>query len=93
MDDFNSTWAADPATNNPIIAQAAGMEEVGNFLDGPVWFTFPTIDEQLSSDWLGGNVGAAMQAQVETLARLGGGTEAQGDFVGSVNTSFLEAIG
>ncbi len=90
MDDFNGQWLADPETNNPIIAQAAGMEDVGNFLGGEVWFDFPTTAEQLSSDWLGGNVGAAMQAQVETLAELGGGNPANGDFLGSVETKFLE---
>ncbi len=90
-DDFNNTWASDPETNNPIIAAAAGMEDVGNFLGGPVWFAFPSIDEQLGSDWLGGNVGTAMQGQVETLARLGGGEAANGDFAGAVDTSYLEA--
>ncbi len=92
-DEFNATWAGDPDTNNPIIAKAAGMEDVGNFLGGPVWFAFPTIDEQLGSDWLGGNVASAMQGQVETLARLGGGEAANGDFAGAVDTSYLEAAG
>ncbi|MEM7096462.1 MAG: ABC transporter substrate-binding protein [Actinomycetota bacterium] len=91
LDDFNADWAADPAGRNPTIAQAAGMEDVGNFLGGPVWFVFPTIDEQLGSDWLGGNVADAMQGQVETLARLGGGDPATGDFDGAVNSEFLEA--
>lgn len=90
-EDFNAAWAADPAGRNPTIAAAAGMEDVGNFLGGPVWFAFPTIDEQLSSDWLGGNVAAAMQSQVETLAELGGGDPAVGDFAGAVDTSYLEA--
>ena len=91
-EEFNDTWRADPATNNPIIAKAAGMEDVGNFLDGELWFVFPTIEEQLSSDWLAGNVGAAMQGQVETLAELGGGAPANGDFLGSVDASFLEEV-
>lgn len=89
-DEFNATWLADPEANNPTIAAAAGMSDVGNFLAGEVWFDFPTIEEQLSSDWLGGNVGQAMQAQVETLAELGGGSPANGDFLGSVDTSYLE---
>ena len=92
MEDFNEQWLADPETNNPIIAQAAGMEDVGNFLGGPIWFTFPSTAEQLSSDWMGGNVGAAMQGQIETLAELGGGDPANGDFLGAVDTSYLKAI-
>lgn len=89
-EEFNDKWRADPETNNPIIAKAAGMEDVGNFLAGPLWFVFPTIEEQLGTDWLDGNVGAAMQGQVETLAELGGGAAANGDFAGSVDASFLE---
>jgi len=68
-EEFNDTWRADPAGNNATIAAAAGMEDVGNFLAGELWFVFPTIEEQLGSDWLAGNVGAAMQGQVETRAR------------------------
>ena len=90
-EEFNQAWAADMDGRNPTIAQAAGMEDVANFLGGDLWFVFPTIDEQLGADWLGGNVAAAMQGQVETLAELGGGEPAIGDFAGSVDTSFLEA--
>ncbi len=90
-EDFNKAWADDMEGRNPVIAKAAGMEDVANFLGGPVWFAFPTIDEQLGSDWLGGNVATAMQGQVETLAELGGGDPAVGDFAGAVDTSYLEA--
>ena len=92
-DEFNAAWAADMEGRNATIASAAGMEDVANFLGGDLWFSFPTIDEQLGADWLGGNVAEAMQAQVETLAELGGGDPAVGDFAGSVDTSFLEAAG
>jgi len=91
--DFNEAWAADPDAQNPAIATAAGMEDVGNFLGGERWFTFPNVEEQLSEAWLGGNVAVAMQGQVETLAELGGGDAAIGDFAGAVDTSYLEAIG
>ncbi len=89
-DDFNASWAANMEMQNPVIASAAGMEDVGNFLGGDLWFVFPTIDEQLGSDWLGGNVADAMEGQVETLNRLGGGDPATGDFAGAVDTSYLE---
>ena len=92
-DQFNADWAADMEGRNPTIASAAGLTDVANFLGGDLWFSFPTIDEQLGADWLGGNVADAMQAQVETLAELGGGDPAVGDFAGSVDTSFLEAAG
>lgn len=89
-DEFNAAWAADMEGQNPTIAQAAGMEDVGNFLGGDLWFVFPTIDEQLGADWLGGNVAAAMEGQVSTLAELGGGDPAVGDFAGAVDTQYLE---
>jgi len=92
-DEFNSAWANDAAGQNPVIATAAGLEDVGDFLGGDVWFSFPTIEEQLGEDWLGGNVADAMQSQVETLNELGDGDPAVGNFAGSVDTSFLEAIG
>ena len=90
-EDFNNAWKDDMEGRNATIAAAAGMEDVANFLGGELWFAFPTIDEQLGSDWLGGNVAAAMQGQVETLAALGGGDPAVGDFAGAVDTSYLEA--
>ena len=89
-DDFNAAWAANMEMQNPVIASAAGMEDVGNFLGGELWFVFPTIDEQLGPVWLGGNVADAMEGQVETLNRLGGGDPATGDFAGAVDTSYLE---
>ncbi len=89
--EFNDTWAADPEGNNPTIASAAGMEDVGNFLGGPVWFDFPTIDEQLGADWMGGNAQANMKAQLETFERLGQIDSVLDDFSSFVDTSFLEA--
>lgn len=91
LDDFNTAWGADPEAQNPTIAQAAGMTDVGNFLAGPVWFTFPTIDEQLGSDWLGGNVAQTMKEQLETFERLGQIDSVNADFEGAVDTSYLEA--
>lgn len=91
--EFNETWASDPDTYNPTIAQAAGMEDVGNFLAGDVWFSFPTIEEQLSADWMGGNAQKNMKEQLETFVRLGEIPSVIDDFGPAVDTSFLEAIG
>lgn len=88
---FNDEWAADPATSNPIIAQAAGMEDVGDFLGGDVWFKFPSIDEQLSATWLGGGVATNMKEQLDTFLRLGEIDSVIDDFSQFVDTSYLEA--
>lgn len=91
LDDYNTAWAADPEGQNPTIAQAAGMSDVGNFLAGPVWFEFPTIEEQLSSEWLGGSIGDTMQEQLETFERLGQIESVNADFAAAIDTSFLDA--
>lgn len=89
-DNLNQEWAADPAGTNPTIATAAGMEDVGDFLGGDVWFSFPTIEEQISDNWLGGNVAKNMQEQLATFVRLGEIDSALDDFSGFVDTSYLE---
>lgn len=88
---FNEKWAADPDANNPIIATAAGMEEVGNFLSGPTWFTFPSVDDQLSDAWLGGSVATVMLEQL-TFFKDQGEIEVVADDYGQfIDTSYLEA--
>ena len=90
--EFNDRWAADPDDYNGTIASAAGMEDVGQFLAGDVWFEFPSVDEQLSDDWMGDNVATNMKAQLETFVRLGEIPSALDDFAPFVDTSYLEAI-
>ena len=92
-DEFNEMWAADPDAYNDTIAQAAGMTDVGDFLAGDVWFSFPTISEQLGPDWMGGNVANNMKEQLETFVRLGEIPSVIDDFSGAVDTSYLEAAG
>ena len=91
MQDFNDQWAADPEGLNPTIASAAGMEDVGNFLGGDLWFGFPTLEDQLTDDWLGGQVAENMAEQVDTFVELGEIESSVGDFSGFVDTQYLEA--
>jgi len=89
--EFNDRWAEDPDAANGAIATASGMEDVGNFLSGPTWFSFPDLEEQLTDDWLGGTVASNMTDQVQTFVDLGQIDSTIGDFSGSVDPSFLEA--
>ncbi len=89
--DFNDAWAADMDGQNPTIAKAAGMEDVGDFLGGDLWFVFPDIEEQLGANWLGGAAADNMKAQLETFVRLGEIESALDDFSQFVDPSFLEA--
>ena len=91
VEDFTETWAADPETNNPIIATAAGMEDVGNFLGGEQWFSFPSAGDQLSDEWMGG-VADVMKTQVDFFVEQGQVESALDDFGGFVDTSFLEQV-
>ncbi|NNE74847.1 MAG: ABC transporter substrate-binding protein [Acidimicrobiales bacterium] len=92
-EDFNNKWAANAEEWNPIIAQAAGMEDVGNFLAGDLWFAFPSIADQLGPDWLGGAAADNMAAQVQTFVDLGLIESIIDDFGATVDPSFLEAVG
>ena len=91
-EDFNNAWAGDPDSVNDTIAQAAGLEDVGNFLGGDLWFGFPTVEEQLSDDWLGGQVALNMEEQLATFVRLGQIDSSLDDFSGFIDTSYLEAV-
>lgn len=91
VEDFTATWDGDQETNNPIIATAAGMEDVGNFLGGEQWFSFPTASEQLTDEWMGG-VADVMKTQVDFFVEQGQVDSALGDFSGFVDTSFLDQV-
>lgn len=90
--EFNDKWAADPAAHNDTIATAAGMTDVGQFLDGPVWFEFPSVEDQLGPNWMGGTAQENMKEQLDTFLRLGEVDSVIDDFSGAVDTSYLEAI-
>lgn len=90
-EEFNQMWAADPDGTNPTIATAAGMEEVGNFLSGPTWFTFPTVAEQLSDDWLGSSVAEVMLEQLNFFLEQGQIDAVADDYGQFIDTSYLEA--
>lgn len=89
-DDFNAAWAADPETQNPVIAQAAGMEDVAEFLSGPTWFEFPSLSDQASDAWLGGQVAADMKGQLDLFLELGEIDSVIDDFSPFVDASFLD---
>jgi len=91
-EEFNQLWAGDPALYNPIIAEAAGMDEVGNFLDGPTWFTFPSVEDQLSDAWLGSSVADVMLEQLTFFKDQGEIDSVADDYSAFIDTSFLEAV-
>ena len=67
------------------------MEDVGNFLGGEQWFSFPSAGDQLSDEWMGG-VADVMKTQVDFFVEQGQVESALDDFGGFVDTSFLEQV-
>jgi ABC-type taurine transport system substrate-binding protein len=68
------------------------MEDVGNFLGGPVRFSFLTVADQLSDTWMGGTVAEAMKGQLQTFVDLGEIDSVLDDLSQFIDTSYLEAI-
>lgn len=89
-DDFNQAWAGAAEMQNPVIAEAAGMTDVGNFLAGPTWFEFPSLSDQATDAWLGGQIADDMKAQLDLFLELGEITSVLDDFSGFIDSSYLE---
>lgn len=71
------------------IAQAAGMDEEGAAAVMGV-FVFPTLDEKLSDNWMGGGVAEYLTNSAATLESKGQLTALE-DYSAVVNSSFLQA--
>ena len=90
-EDANAAYAADRASLETTIADAAGMDLAGtsSLLDA---FTFLDSDSQLSEAWLGGTVQAAMKEQMDFFVAQGEIDTALDSYDGVVDTSYLEAV-
>ena len=90
-EDANAAYAADRASFEATIADAAGMDVAGSnsLLDA---FTFLDRDSQLSEAWLGGTVQAAMKEQMDFFVAQGEIDTALDSYDGVVDTSYLAAV-
>jgi len=90
-EDANGAYAANRASTEATIAEAAGMDVEGSnaLLDA---FTFLDRDSQLSEAWLGGTVQAAMKEQMDFFVAQGEIDTALDSYDGVVDTSYLEAV-
>ena len=90
-EDANAAYAADRASLETTIADAAGMDVAGSnsLLDA---FTFLDRDSQLSEAWLGGTVQAAMKEQMDFFVAQGEIDTALDSYDGVVDTSYIEAV-
>ena len=86
--DWNSGAMVDEMI--PVIAQDSGMDEaaVRDFMST---FTFPSIEDQLSQKWLGGNAAEFMKGVAQVFVDAGSIPSALDDYTAAVNTGPLQA--
>ena len=90
--DANAMWAdeANHAKMLPVIAKDAGMDEDATMATIST-FTFPTVDEQLSKGWLGGNAQEFMKGVADVFVAAGSIDGALDTYENAVNTGPLAA--
>ena len=91
--DANAAWNAGGATAAamlPVIAMDSGMDEAATAKSMST-FSFPSVEEQLSSKWLGGNVQNFMKGVADVFVEAGGIDKAKSSYAGNVNTAPLKA--
>ncbi len=76
----------------PVIAQDSGMDEqaVRDFM---ATFTFPSVEDQLSAKWLGGNAAEFMKGVAQVFVDAGSIPAVSASYEGNVNTGPLAAAG
>ena len=88
----NAMWASGDNTEAmlEVIANDAGMDLEAT-RETIATFVFPSVDEQLSEAWLGGNVGEYMAGVASVFADAGSIDGTLDDYAGLVNTAPLQA--
>ncbi len=88
----NAMWAdeANQAKMLPVIAKDAGMSEE-DAAGSLATFTFPTVDDQLSAGWLGGNAQEFMKGVADVFVASGSIDAAKASYADNVNTDPLAA--
>lgn len=88
----NAMWAdeANQAKMLPVIAKDAGMteEDTASTL---ATFVFPTVEEQLSEAWLGGNAQTFMKGVADVFVAAGSIDAAKASYTDNVNADPLAA--
>lgn len=95
MQPSSSTRSGQPILRQttPSSLRPPVWKRLANFLSGPTWFTFPTVEEQLSDAWLGSSVADVMKEQLTFFKEQEQVEDVADDYGQFIDTSFLEAIG
>ncbi|MEQ8443246.1 MAG: ABC transporter substrate-binding protein [Alphaproteobacteria bacterium] len=89
----NAMWNSGEHTAEmlPVIAQDAGMDEDAT-AQTIATFVFPSVEEQLSQAWLGGNAQEFMLGVAQVFLEAGSIPAARDSYEGAVNTAPLAAV-
>ena len=87
--DMNAQYAKDSGPMMESISKAAGMDMEGTTAVIGT-FVFPTVEEQLSAEWMGGGVAEYLANSAKALEESGK-IKALGDYNALVNSSYLQA--
>jgi taurine transport system substrate-binding protein len=87
--DMNAMYAADRAPMMEAISKAAGMDMEGTTAVLDV-FAFPTVEEQLSDEWMGGWLAGKLKSDADAL-EAAGKIEALDDYGALIDSSYLQA--
>ena len=89
--DANAEWKANQSDEMlAVIAQESGMD-IDATKNSISTFEFPSIEEQLSSSWFGGNAAPFMKGVADVFVEAGSIDSALDSYEGTVNTGPLEA--
>ena len=88
----NEQWAAGENTDDMLkqIAEGSGMD-VEATIASIATFTFPSVEEQLSDKWLGGNAAEYMKGVADVFVEAGSIDSALDSYADTVNTGPLQA--
>ncbi|PWV99980.1 taurine transport system substrate-binding protein [Hoeflea marina] len=89
--DMNAKYAGGGAEEMlPVLAKAAGMDEAAT-KDTLAGFAFPTVDEMLSPEWLGGGTQTFLKEVADFFVAQGTIDKARDSYDSAVDASYLEA--
>ena len=89
--DANAEWKANQSEEMlAVISEQSGMdlEDTRDFI---ATMKFPSVEEQLSEKWLGGNAAAFMKGVADVFVEAGSIDSALDSYEGAINTGPLEA--
>jgi taurine transport system substrate-binding protein len=89
----NAMWNSGGFTSLmlPHIARDAGMDE-GDTADTMATFVFPSVSNQLGSNWLGGSGAAFLKGVADVFVESGNIPSARGSYANAINTDGLEGL-